>query len=163
MQRNCIHSDGGTSQHHHLTHAGRLYVCCLIIKSNLHFSTKRCLLLSLHIVPVGSPQNLSAVPVDSSTLLISWTPPEFALQNGLIRSYNLSIYETETTTRTHLPLEEVLSVSVSDLHPFYNYEVEIAAGTIGDGPFSSSVQVQLPESCMSSSTIHRYEHTECIV
>ena len=101
-----------------------------------------------HTVPVGSPQNLSAIPMDSSTLHISWEPPLAALQNGLIRSYKLSIVETETVTATLLTLDDILSHTLHDLHPFYNYEVEIAAVTIGDGPFTDPLRVQLPEFCM---------------
>ena len=108
-------------------------------------------------MPVGSPQNLSAVPLDSSTLLISWRPPLAALQNGVIRSYKLSIVEAETATETLVTLDDVLSHTVQDLHPFYNYEVEIAGVTIGDGPFSDPVRAQLPESC-ALATIHVCRH-----
>ena len=102
---------------------------------------------SIDTVPLGSPQNLSAVPVDSTTLLITWMPPLASLQNGIIRNYKLSVTETETTTTTLFTLNDVLSHTVRDLHPFYNYEVRMAAVTVGDGPFSDLVGVQLPESC----------------
>ena len=66
------------------------------------------------------------------------------LQNGLVRSYHITIRRSQegdgernfTTTATTLLVE--------GLHPFYMYECEVAAVTVGAGP-SAMVTTQLPQ------------------
>ena len=85
--------------------------------------------------------------INSSVVLITWEAPVFDKQNGLIRFYLLLINETETGTQRSIPVMDELQTTVSDLHPLYNYQVQVAASTVETGPFSAPVTWQLPEGC----------------
>ena len=99
-----------------------------------------------YIDPTASPQDISANPISSSSLSITWRAPPQGKQNGVIRYYNVTLlvlptgdhdwYNT-TDSSTHLIL--------TSLHPYYSYELEVAAVTIGLGPFSDRVRVTMPE------------------
>ena len=80
----------------------------------------------------------------SRALNLSWQPPASEGTNGIIQHYIINI--TEVDTGSHLQLETTnLSVVVDDLHPYYQYRCTVAAETVGLGPFSTPVIIQLPE------------------
>jgi len=70
--------------------------------------------------------------------------PPFHQQNGIIRSYLIAIREHETQ-RNFTESSNTTQVTLSPLHPFYTYTCSIAAVTVGTGPFSGFITVQLPE------------------
>ena len=82
----------------------------------------------------------------STSITLRWEAPLADLQNGIIRSYHISVVELETgrvRLFTTSSVDRLLIVNL--LHPFYTYNCTIAAYTIGPGP-SISVSVQtLPE------------------
>lgn len=106
------------------------------------------------VAPGGPPESVVAQPLDSTSLVISWEPPQLELRNGIIQQYTIRITEVETGTVNTL-YTEATTVNVSSLHPYYTYSCIIAAETIALGPFSYPVQTQLPESGMSS-TLHAF-------
>ena len=85
--------------------------------------------------------------MDSTTLLISWMPPPFEHQNGVIREYRVNITETETGTAYRL-FTTATTLTVSSLHPFYTYDCIIAAFTIAEGPYSVEANITMPEDGM---------------
>ena len=85
--------------------------------------------------------------MDSTTLLISWMPPQFEHQNGVIREYRVNITETETGIAYRL-FTAATTLTVSSLHPFYTYDCIIAAFTIAEGPYSVEVNITMPEDGM---------------
>lgn len=76
--------------------------------------------------------------------MLSWQPPQFELQNGRIRQYTIRV----THNRTGL-MYTVISFSnqrlLQDLLPFHTYLFEVAAETVGLGPYSSQLAVTLLE------------------
>lgn len=70
--------------------------------------------------------------------------PPTADHNGIIRYFVIIITEIDTGSKFELTAEATLEV-VSSLHPFYTYEVVVAAVTTDIGPFSDSIVFQLPE------------------
>lgn len=87
--------------------------------------------------------------VTETSFTLSWQPPPFEGSNGIIRQYVIQVLEvdtgslfTETTNITELTLD--------NLHPFYSYSCRIAAETVGLGPFSIPITVQLNEDGESS-------------
>lgn len=95
--------------------------------------------------PSGPPQNVQVSVDDSTTLTISWSPPVAEDTNGILRHYVISIIgpggrEKQIPTITHR-----LSYSAQDLSPFTNYSISVAAVTVDTGPFSSFVDVEMPE------------------
>jgi receptor-type tyrosine-protein phosphatase Q len=95
-------------------------------------------------VPSGAPQEISAIEVTSTTLTLTWYPPQFEDTNGIIRYYRVHILEVETRRVFELT-SNMTSVNVYELHPYYTYECRIAAFTVALGPYSNVFTVQLAE------------------
>lgn len=76
---------------------------------------------------------------------MAWQPPPLQQQNGLIQLYHVVIYTVPTNKSQQLETNET-SIEVPDLHPFYLYELMVAAKTsAGMGPYSQPELQQLPE------------------
>lgn len=100
------------------------------------------LINNTHTDPTGVPQNVMADAASSTSITLSWQAPLADLQNGIIRSYYISVVELETGNIRPFVTSGVDRVLVVNLlHPFYNYNCSIAAYTIGLGP-SIFVSVQ---------------------
>ena len=96
-------------------------------------------------MPTGSPLNVTTTSVDATALLVSWVAPSADQQNGIIRQYHINLTESETGVITYYTVQNTLQTTLTDLHPYYNYQVTVAAITIGLGPYSTEATVQLPE------------------
>ena len=67
-------------------------------------------------------------------------------RNGVIRHYIIRLVEKETGIRRLInTLNNGTDFSVGGLHPFYHYNVSVAAVTVDQGPFSLASCVQMPE------------------
>ena len=95
-------------------------------------------------MPSSAPMGLEANPLDSRTLLLSWSPPLQADRNGVIRMYYVNLTEEETGKMFHFETE-LTTLTQTSLHPHYHYSCVVAAYTVGVGPYSSSLTVQMPE------------------
>lgn len=73
-----------------------------------------------------------------------WREPRSDDQNGLIRLYWINVTEIETGINWQL-MSDNRNVTVQSLHPFYSYSLVVAAQTVALGPFSSPVQIEMPE------------------
>ena len=99
------------------------------------------------IAPTSAPANISGLAVDSTGISISWNPPPFEDQNGIIRHYAINITELETgITFSHVSL--TTSISLYNLHPFYRYSVTVTAVTVGPSPATIAFTVQTREDGM---------------
>ena len=94
--------------------------------------------------PSAPPRSLSGIAINSTVVILTWTLPPLIDINGIIRNYVIRIRERETsqvwifqTTNSH--------INVTSLHPYYNYECEVAAHTIATGPYTNPVSVQTME------------------
>lgn len=64
-------------------------------------------------------------------------------QNGVILGYNVIMHTLDTNESRQLETVETF-LEVTGLHPFYLYEVMVAAETsVGLGPYSNPVNQQL--------------------
>ena len=95
-------------------------------------------------VPTAPPANLTVTAVTSRTATLSWDPPPYEGQNGVIREYMLTVNRSDTsffivlnTTMTQLTVEHLL--------PFRTYLFAVAAQTIELGPFTMVEETQLQE------------------
>ena len=109
-------------------------------------------------MPTGSPLNVTTTSVNATALLVTWVAPSADLQNGIIIQYRINLTESETGVITYFTVLNILQTTLTDLHPYYNYQVTVAASiTIGLGPYSTeatnNVQVAqlLPSSVVKSS------------
>ena len=96
-------------------------------------------------VPSGFPENVTAHALNTSAMQISWLAPSPDSQNGIIRQYRFCIIELETGNVSCKTVENILQTTVTNLHPYYSYQVRVAAVTVGIGPYSTEVTLQLPE------------------
>ena len=97
-----------------------------------------------HTAPSAPPEEVQVSAENSRTLRLRWQPPDNSSRNGVIQRYHINI--TETNTGSSLIFETPDQyVVVDNLHPFYQYRCIVAAETVGLGPFSTAVIIQLPE------------------
>ena len=90
------------------------------------------------------PVDVEVTVQSSTTLRVSWReiPPQY--RHGIVRHYSINI--TEIATGVMLLLRDSSSpVLVSSLHPYSNYSVEVAAFTVGLGPYSNTEVIQTAE------------------
>lgn len=99
----------------------------------------------LFIVPTGPPQGVDVQSENSTTLALSWQPPSPESRNGIIIHYTVNITEMETGRVLLLTAMNTTTLRVHALHPFYTYTCVVAAVTIGLGPYSTPVVIQMPE------------------
>ena len=102
-------------------------------------------------VPSGPPEKLHCVALTSSTIQVSWHPPEEHLQNGVISGYKV-VYAPHPGTypRQHLMSSHGASITfpkvarvntyttvLDSLRKFTNYTIQVRGFTVaGDGPLS---------------------------
>ncbi|CAI8037191.1 Phosphatidylinositol phosphatase PTPRQ [Geodia barretti] len=96
--------------------------------------------------PSAPPYSLLLNPTSPQALTISWEPPPIESRNGMIRRYRIRLWEEETMTERRInTLSNATVFAVDDLHPYYHYNVSVAATTVDIGPFSFQVKVHMPE------------------
>lgn len=79
----------------------------------------------------------------SSTVAIQWNPPEADQSNGVIRYYSIELSNRENG-EVHLFTTPGTSYIINNLHPYYNYNVSVAAVTVDEG-VKSIIEFQMPE------------------
>lgn len=103
----------------------------------------------LTIAPSSAPTNLIASNITSKTVYLSWDTVPDENQNGIIRYYRVNATEAETSTKlTYIAYSNELMVH--DLHPYYSYQVSVAAYTVDTGPYSTTISYQMNEDGMQN-------------
>ena len=95
-------------------------------------------------VPSGPPRNLVAANVTSHSISLIWDPPTAANQNGIIRTYNISLSVSPSGENIQLTANET-ELYLDMLHPYYTYNFIISAVTVGPGPPSSVYTITTEE------------------
>lgn len=85
--------------------------------------------------PSASPNGLVVTSVGVDYAEVRWNAPDSTDHNGIIRFYILIFMEQETAMNFTLTSTSTRLI-ITTLHPFYTYNVTIAAVTISPGPFS---------------------------
>ena len=107
---------------------------------SVHVSIIRLLFF---LAPISSPLNVIVTVVSSVAISVTWEPPLAQNQNGIIVSYIIQLYDTLNDQTTLYEREGHHSQLVIDtLHPYYVYDVSMAAATVELGPFSATQSVQ---------------------
>ena len=102
----------------------------------------------LHLsAPTSPPTNLTVEEFTSDSISLSWSPPPFEKQNGLIQQYFLTITRNDTGM-TFQQTSNATATTILSLHPFSTYIIAVAAETVDLGPFTEGVVVRLPEDGM---------------
>ena len=115
---------------------------------------------SLFQAPASPPQNLTATPIDSMSVRLSWSPPPREHYNGIIRQFWINITEVDTGMKTQMTSLGT-SLPVPSLHPFYIYWFSVAAYTVDLGPFTEPAVLQMPQDGTNkinsdTTTLHSY-------
>ena len=100
--------------------------------------------LSSLVVPSSPPQNLTVEALDSRTVILKWNSPSIDQQNGIIREYLVKVTESESETEM-LHQVPTNSLNITGLHPYYTYQIRIAAVTRAAGPFTETKTVRTLE------------------
>ena len=101
--------------------------------------------------------------VDSTSISVSWSSPPLADQNGIIVGYNITYTDIEIELFT-----TELSIVISDLQPFTNYNVSVRAFTVAVGPPGSITVRTEPAGIVFHTTIsakfyyHFFVHSSVI-
>ena len=96
-------------------------------------------------VPSGTPANFTGFSYSPNSVTLSWDPPVFSTQNGIITSYSVRVENPDGSQAETL---EALGTSfvVTNLSPYTTYNFFVAASTIvGTGPFISTFAITLED------------------
>ena len=97
------------------------------------------------IVPSSAPLNFSMSAVSSTSLFLSWSELPLPDRNGVIQKYTIHLMNIKSGKFTEYNVV-VGPHTITNLQPAYTYHGKVAAVTvIGVGPFSSPIEVTLPE------------------
>ncbi len=97
-------------------------------------------------VPDGPPEKVHCVALTSSTIQVSWHPPEIHLRNGIIKGYKV-LYAPHPgrVPSASLPVPKISRLStvttvLENLRKFTNYSIQVLAFTAaGDGVYSKQI------------------------
>jgi len=90
--------------------------------------------------PYSSPQSLSTFMTGTTTVNISWSPPDLRTQNGPIISYTVVLSDLSFGMADQELNSTDLHLFISGLEEYGNYSVRVAASTVvGLGPYSPLV------------------------
>ena len=88
--------------------------------------------------PTAAPQSFVADWITSMEVQLSWEPPPLEHQNGLIQSYTITVFEVDSNSTKEVHQNFASNtISLTGLHPYYNYIMSVAAYTVGLGPFAT--------------------------
>ena len=114
----------------------------------------------ISIVPSSAPTNITVMSAHPGSLKISWKPPPEIDQNGPITDYVIRY----SRVGSNVTMDEIVTstsiCTITELLPFVNYSVQIAAVNVnGTGPYSDPV-VEL--SGHEGEDICNHKTTQCI-
>ena len=94
-------------------------------------------------VPDGPPEKVHCVALTSSTIQVSWHPPEIHLRNGIVKGYKvLYAPRPRAAPSAGLPVPKISRLStvttvLENLLKYSNYSIQVLAFTgAGDGLYS---------------------------
>ena len=103
------------------------------------------------IVPSHEPLSLEVTNVTSTSIQLQWDPPPSIHHNGVIRSYTVRCFASETKETVERN-SNIPEITISELHPFYTYSCNVSASTpVGPGPFTDPVVIKTLQDGMSMS------------
>lgn len=87
--------------------------------------------------PSGPPTNVTVDALSSSSIFITWSPPDQAEQNGIIKHYIVNVTELQYGDSIEYYSVVEQELTVTSLHPHYDYHCLVAAVTVESGPYST--------------------------
>ncbi|XP_045516287.1 tyrosine-protein phosphatase Lar isoform X5 [Pieris brassicae] len=111
----------------------------------------------------GEPQDVKVNAINSTSIHVTWKPPQEKDKNGIIRGYHVHVQEVKEEGKGFLndPMrfnvmdDTTLELNVSGLQPDTRYNVQVAALTRkGDGDRSPPVSVKTPGGVPNRPTVN---------
>ena len=93
--------------------------------------------------PSASPQNVMVEIIKSSWITLSWIPPPSKAHNAPLTHYRIKYkWTTSQGTGDNITVSpSQLSANITGLHPYYEYEVSVAAANVaGEGIYSTVIK-----------------------
>ena len=101
--------------------------------------------LPIYAAPTGPPQNFRGSEVSSRSISLTWDPPLFAEQNGVITGYIINVTGIETEESFEL-FSDSETLTADFVRPFSSYIFKVAGQTtVSVGPFSDPIPIMTPE------------------
>ena len=82
--------------------------------------------------------------MESRLIELIWSPPPADTHNGEIVHYIIDYTEVQTGM-TSVTMSFNTTVTIGNLHPFYEYNITVSAFTVDFGPPSTSITIQTLE------------------
>lgn len=107
---------------------------------------------STHTAPSGPPDNITAVALSSTSMIVSWSPPIQQFRNGPILAYNFTVTESSTGLVVQSSILLTTTATIFSLVPFTTYNFTLSARTsVGYGPSDTISAITLEDSKQYSS------------
>ena len=90
--------------------------------------------------PSGSPQHVGGVTVSATSVHLTWDPPNPMQQNGIVKFYVINLTEVESGMQARHSINQT-QITIENLHPFYTYNLTVAAVTVSEGPHTEVVSI----------------------
>ena len=101
-------------------------------------------------MPSSAPIGVTLLTTSSTNISLSWLPPPPEDQNGIIVEFHLIVTRLSTLDSVLLSTN-ITEAVVTDLVPYSEYELKIAASTReGIGPYTESLILQTEQDGKSS-------------
>ena len=84
------------------------------------------------------------IPTSEQTLLLSWNELQEDQANGVVKYYVIKIFVSESGEHFEYTSQETHLI-INSTHPYYTYSVQVAAYTIGIGPYTDEFTVVTPQ------------------
>ena len=94
--------------------------------------------------PNSPPVIITYYAISSSTVAFQWDPPPSQDHNGIIREYIVKI-SIVGSNETQTQIFTGTTAIIGSLIPSFTYQFTVAAYTIATGPYSTSINITLPE------------------
>ncbi|XP_041986315.1 tyrosine-protein phosphatase Lar isoform X2 [Aricia agestis] len=111
----------------------------------------------------GEPQDVKVTSINSTSIHVTWKPPQEKEKNGIIRGYHVHVQEVREEgkgllndpMRFNVMDDVTLELNISGLQPDTRYNVQVAALTRrGDGDRSAPVSVKTPGGVPNRPTVN---------
>ena len=102
-------------------------------------------MVTLYSVPGEPPRNVRGQSDSSTSILVVWDPPRQEVLYGILRGFRIRYFVARNSNNMNNTIELVSdqhsSYVIQNLKEFTNYSVEVAAVTVGEGPYSTPIIV----------------------
>lgn len=110
-------------------------------------------------VPSMSPSNISAIAINSTSILVTWDTLPLISQNGIITKYEVVYTASMFSPVSLVNFTSTLRINLAFLEEYVEYSIRVRAHTeVGAGPFSQSEIVTTLEDGKNNPHINKLFH-----